>query len=222
LKREGWVCPLSRGFFLALDVQHQEWGRLDPTWFVDEWARYYGTGYYVGGLSAAAHHGAAHQRAMQFQVFADRQLRSVKSDRLHMLVMYKKRISDEMWEQRKSPAGYFRVATPEMTAYDIMAYRRCCPSLDHAATVYVELGETLSAEALAGLLQPGRNVSVLQRVGWLLDYVGWQERSGLLHDALSKRRLQWRPLDPRMATAGERDSRWKLIVNSDVQPDIER
>jgi len=30
LKRENWIYPLSRGFYLALDVQHQAKGILDP------------------------------------------------------------------------------------------------------------------------------------------------------------------------------------------------
>ncbi len=44
-------------------------------------------------------------------------------------------------ERLKSPAGFFRVATPEVTAYDIVACVRCCPSLDHAGTVLVELAD---------------------------------------------------------------------------------
>ena len=129
----------------------------------------------------------------------------------------------DLWEQRKSPAGYFRLATPEMTAYDIVAYHRSCPSLDHAATVLVELGEVLSAERLAGLVEEqGCMLSVLQRVGWLLDYVGWQEKTEELHAALRARRLPWRPLDSRLKSSDERDRRWKILVNTDIQPDIER
>ena len=77
LKDAGWVVPFSRSFYLALDVQHQGVGMLDPIWFVDDWARYVQAEYYVGGLSAAALQGAAHQRPMQFQVFADRQIRAI-------------------------------------------------------------------------------------------------------------------------------------------------
>ncbi len=222
LKHDGWVLPLSRGFYLALDVQHQARGTLDPTWFVDEWARFHKVEYYVGGLSSAEQHGAAHQRPMQFHVFTNRQLRSLRNGKLHIVVLFKKGISEMMWEQRKTPAGYFRVATSEMTAYDILAYQRSCPSLDHAATVFVELGEVLSDERLAALIGLGAKVAVLQRLGWLLDFVGWREKTERLHDALQKKRLQWHSLDPRIAAAGEKDGRWKISVNLDVQPDIER
>ena len=222
LKHDGWVYPLSRGFYLALDIRHQARGILDPVLFVDDWARHHKVEYYVAGLSAAEQHGAAHQRPMQFQVFADRQLRSIKHPELHIAVLFKKDITDTMWEQRKTPAGYFRLATPEITAYDIVAYHRSCPSLDHAATVLVELGEVLSEERLTDLAERGCRLSVLQRVGWLLDYVGWQEKTGELHDALAGKRLLWRPLDTRLPVEGDRDSRWKIVLNTDIQPDIER
>ena len=223
LKRENWICPLSRGFYLALDVQHQGKGMLDPVWFVDDWARYHKVGYYVAGLSAAEQHGAAHQRPMQFQVFTNRQMRSIKHAKLHLALLFKKEITETMWEQRKSPAGYFRLATPEMTAYDIVAYHRSCPSLDHSATVLVELGEVLSADRLVGLVEEqGCMLSVLQRVGWLLDYVGWQEKTEGLHAVLGARRLSWVPLETRLKGGGERDRRWKILVNTDIQPDIER
>ena len=127
-----------------------------------------------------------------------------------------------MWEQRKAPTGYFHLATSEITAYDIVAYHRSCPSLDHAATVFVELGEVLAEEKLAGLVGSGCILSVLQRVGWLLDFVGWKEKTGALHEALSKKRLLWRSLETRLAGEGDRNKRWKIVVNTDVQPDIER
>ena len=77
-------------FYLALDVQHQGKGILDPVWFVDDWARYHKIGYYVAGLSAAEQHGAAHQRPMQFQVFTNRQMRSIKHAKLHLALLFKK------------------------------------------------------------------------------------------------------------------------------------
>ena len=96
LKHDGWVYPLSRGFYLALDIRHQARGILDPVLFVDDWARHHKVEYYVAGLSAAEQHGAAHQRPMQFQLFTDRQLRSIKHPELHIAVLFKKDITDTM------------------------------------------------------------------------------------------------------------------------------
>ena len=222
LKKAGWVVPISRGFYLALDVQHQGPGMLDPTWFVDDWARYVRMSYYVGGLSAAALHGASHQRPMQFQVFGDRQVRSIKRERLHLTTFFKRNVAEMPMEQRKSPAGYFRCSTPEMTAYDTVAYTRCCPSLDHAATVLVELAEVIEEKRLGELYEKGCRPPALQRLGWLLDYVRWGEKTGALHAALDGHPLNWVSLETRLPPTGCRNARWRVIENTDIQPDIER
>ena len=221
LTDRGWVKSFSRGFYIALDVQHQGGGMLDPKWFVDDWARHVGTGYYVGTLSAAALHGAAHQRPAVFQVIVDRRLRSVRHTAFRMDTFYKEAISPCMWVKMKSPAGYFRVGTPEITAYDVIAYRRACPSLDHAATVMVELGDALRVAQLKLLGQHGCGTAQLQRLGWMLERVGWEEKCGGVEMALAGRRMPWRLLEPRMAPGGPRNERWHIVENTDVEPDIE-
>ena len=223
LRKAGWIAPVSRGFYLALDVQHQATGMLDPVWFVDDWAKFMDMDhYYVGGLSAAALHGAAHQRPMQFQVFADRQVRDVKQKELHLATFYKKDTKDTPITKLKSPAGYFNVSTPEATAYDIVAYHRCCPSLDHAATVLVELAEGMNAKRLAELaLMPQWRPS-LQRLGYLLDYVQWPEKASRLHAALQRQPVKYVALESRLPSEGKRNDRWLIIENTDIQPDIER
>jgi len=221
LKRDGWVVPFSRGFYLALDVQHQAAGMLDPEWFVDDWAGFLGVDYYVGGLSAAAVHGAAHQRPVAFQVFMPRNVRPIDRGGVRVAVYCKKDIPVDSVEQRKSPAGYFRVSNPELTAYDVLAYPRCCPSLDLAATVFVELGESIDPSRLAKLVGANAATAVLQRVGCLLDRTGWEEKTGELHTALQAVRQSWRPMDSRLPAKGKKNARWQVVENADVQPEVE-
>lgn len=220
LADKGWIRSFSRGFYLALDVQHQEKG-LDPKWFIDDWARFVGTDYYVAGLSAAALHGAAHQRSVSFQVISDQQYNSVQCHGLRVNFFHKRNIDQRMWKQFKSPAGFFNVGTPEITAYDIVKYERMCPSLDLAATVLVELGESLRAKELAHLADIGCAVASLQRLGWLLEKVGWGDKADVLDEFLGSKRRVWRVLDSRLPGNGERNKRWHIIENTDIQPDIE-
>ncbi len=221
LKRDGWVLPFSKGFYLALDVQHQASGMLDPVWFIDDWAKFLGVEYYVCGLSAAAMHGAAHQRPAVFQVMMNRSVRSVKCGSVKVQVCTKKEIAGDLIEQRKSSAGYYWISSPEMTAYDVMAYERCCASIDLAATVFAELGETIGPDSLASLPKYGCNIAVLQRVGWLLDRCGWKDKTDQLHAALRSHRRVWRLLDSRLPSDGLKSDRWKIIENTYVYPDTE-
>ncbi len=222
LKKAGWIAPVSRGFYVALDVQHQAAGMLDPAWFVEDWARHLNMAYYVGGLSAAERHGAAHQRPMQFQIFGDRQVRDVKQPRLHLATFYKRNLAATATVKLKTPAGYFVVSTPEATAADLVAYHRCCPSLDHAATILVELAEAMDSRRLAHLTAQEFSLPTLQRLGWLLDCVKWPEKAKRLHAALSRNALHWVALESRLPRKGPRCERWRVIENTDIQPDIER
>lgn len=89
-------------------------------------------------------------------------------------------------------------------------------------TVYVELGEAIDPARLAALPALGCRTAVLQRLGWLLDRAGWQEKTGALQESLCKSRRAWRLFDRRLPVKGNRDRRWNVVVNAGVQPDVER
>ena len=55
-----------RGFYLIVDPGHRELGALPATAWIDDLMRFHGVPYYVGLLTAAALHGAAHQQPMAF------------------------------------------------------------------------------------------------------------------------------------------------------------
>ena len=84
-----------------------------------------------------------------------------------------------MWEQHKSPAGYYRISTPEMTVYNPLRYPRACPSLDLAATILAELGERIEVERLALLTDLDTETSVLQRLRWCWILRGGKRKPSL-------------------------------------------
>ena len=222
LKRSGWLLPLNRGFFVIIDPQHQGYGALPPEWFIDDWARALKVQYYVGCLSAAMLHGASHQKPQVFQAVADRQMRSISRGNLEIAFFRKGKIVKEMWQSKKSPAGYFCVSTPEMTAYDLLYFPRSCGSLDRVATVLVELGEAMGAEALAGLANLGCEIQILQRLGWLLDHAGWAKLTEGLHQSLEGKRRVWSLLQQGLPASGSRNERWRVVETVDIEPDIAR
>ena len=64
----GRVIIPYRGFYVIVPPQYALKGIVPPTYYIDELMKPVGKPYYVCLLSAAAFHGAAHQRAMQTQV----------------------------------------------------------------------------------------------------------------------------------------------------------
>lgn len=220
LEKSGWIMPVSRGFYAVIDSGNQAFGFAPPHSFLDAWAKQRGFQYYMSGISAAELHGAAHQRTQVYQVVTDRTLPTFDYNGLHISFFRKKPITDRMWTLRNVFSGYLRVSTPETTAYDLLFLPRACRSLSRVATIFIELGEVLKPAELATLCGMGCETVPLQRLGWLLDHTGWGKHTGQLHKKLQIRGLQWRLLEPRLPMKGQRNNRWHIIENTDIQPDI--
>lgn len=221
LKRAGWILPIGSDFFSIVDPQNRRFGHIPPEWFVEPWAQFKGVEYYVGGLSAAELHGAAHQRPQAFHVVVNRSMRPFHLPSLRVRFLYRRAIVSSMWEQKKVPTGFFRLSTPEMTAYDLLSLRNACPSLDHVATIYVELGEAMCTRRVTALCEKGFETPVLQRLGWMLDHTGWPKLTDGLVRRLAQRRRDWIPLYTRLPARGARNEKWRVIENTDIQPDIQ-
>ena len=58
------VAP-RRGFFVIVPVEYSSAGAPPPDWFIDDLMAFVEQPYYVGLLSAAALHGAAHHQAQE-------------------------------------------------------------------------------------------------------------------------------------------------------------
>lgn len=220
LVKQGWLFSPGKGFYVIIDPQHQGSGFLPVEWFIDDWMKHLGVRYYLGILSAAMLHGAAHQKPQKVQVVSDKVIADVDKGAYRISFFYKKNIPESCCGQMQSPAGYYRVSTPETTAYDILRYPNACPSLDLAATVLQELGERISADGLAALVDSGAEAAVLQRLGWLLDYTGWSEKTGLLADRLRDRQMTYRLIRTDLPKDGSRDPKWRVVVNARIEADL--
>lgn len=220
LEKAGWIMPVSRGFYAIIEPGSQAFGFVPPQVFLDDWARHRGFLYYVAGVSAAEIHGAAHQRSQVYQVVTDHRLRPFQYGDLRISFFHKKPISEGMWAQRTVPSGYLRVSTAAVTAYDLLYLPKACRSLSRIATILAELGEALTAPSLAALNDLNCETPPLQRLGWLLDHTGWEKITSRLHDAVEARHPKWQPLELHLPRQGNRNNRWHIMENTDVQPDI--
>ena len=68
----GRLFSPSRGLWVAIPPKYRAWGAPPATEFLDQLMTHLGREYYVGWLSAAEIHGAAHQRPQTLQVAVDR------------------------------------------------------------------------------------------------------------------------------------------------------
>ena len=184
--------------------------------------------YYVGLLTAAELHGASHQAVMEFQVITDRQLGAIRAGRSNIVFRYRKDmegVADGI-EQRNTDTGHMKIAGVELTALDLLRYPRGIGGLDHIATVLVDLGQRIDPDRLAALSGAFER-SLAQRLGHLLERLGYRERTDALHDALARGgEMFWVELDPRegadrafSSAVVERDERWRVRVRRPPEPD---
>lgn len=208
-------------FYTLIPLEYHASGSLPAAWFIDAFMKYLKQPYYCCLLTAAALHGAAHQQPMVFQVMTNKQMRPIRVGNLKMEFFYKKVIHAHFYQPMKTITGSMNVATPEMTAFDLVRYMDAAGQVNHVATVLCELVEQLDAGKLAELL--GNNeveTASAQRLGYLLDVLQLPIDLAPLENQIKQRKISHRLL---VLASGEPiieyNPRWHILVNEPVEPD---
>jgi predicted transcriptional regulator of viral defense system len=222
LAAKGRVKRIRKGFFAIVPVEYATQGLPPYDWFIDDLMRSLDLPYYIGLLSAAALHGAAHQQVQQLQVMIPRQERPIELPGLHIRFFKKHALSSTPLQPRKGHSGMLPVSSPEATALDLVRYARHIGGLDAVLTVLSELAESLDPEKLSAAAASEPETASVQRLGWLLDHLGHAALADALHAALSVSKLLPKAaLDPAASRAGHTSSnRWRIIENTQPEADL--
>lgn len=179
-----------------------------------------GRPYYVGLLSAAEYHGAAHQRPQALQVFLEAVRRPIVCGRVRVKFLARKRIDGVPVQTVNTPRGGLLISTPESTAIDLVGYKKQAGGLNLVATVLSELDEKLDAARLAAAANAAP-IAWAQRLGYLLEQVGSAAKTGPLQEYVRMNVRNTTPLAPGRAFKNSaRDARWKVFVNTKVETDV--
>lgn len=207
-----------RGFFIIVPMEYREAGASPPAWFIDDLMKFCGQPYYVGLLSAAALHGAAHHQPQEFQVVTNKQLRPTTAGRARLRFFRKRHLESVPTMEVKTETGTMRVSTPEATALDLLRYLEGSGHLGNVATVLAELAEKMEGQRLVEVAKVGGEVANGQRLGHLLDQVGARELGAALAAWVAERRPRFVPLrSDRPARRAAKDARWRVLVNERVE-----
>jgi predicted transcriptional regulator of viral defense system len=214
LGKAGRLAMPRSGFYVIVDPQHRPAGILPPEWFVHDLMADVGKPYYVGLLSAAQFHGAAHHRPQEFQVvIPSRAIRPIRSGNVRFGFHGKGPFEKSQIQDVKTPTGLMKVSSPETTAWDLVRYPRAAGGLDNAATVLKELAGSLDLKRLRETARRHAEVVVAQRLGYLLERIGEKRLSTGL--AVMVRGAPMRLLDPSRPAKGARENgRWHVLVNA--------
>lgn len=220
LSKKGKVAHLKKGLYQIIPVEYESTGSLPPEWIIGDLMTHLGIPYYIGLLSAAAFHGAAHQAPQIFQVICQKKIPDLTLGKIKICFYMSQELDAIPTQELKTPAGYVKVSTPEGTAFDLIRYLHQSGHLNHVATILSELGDVIDSEKLPVV---GQNLSLRysQRLGYLLDLLGYESLTSHLHQLASNKSLRYTPLRPdRPAQNAEKNEKWHILINEKVESDI--
>lgn len=221
LSNKGRIISIYKGFYLIVPPEYSSRSILPPILFIHQLMQYIGRFYYVGLLSAAALHGAAHQQPQEFFVMTNSKQAPTQRKGLKINYIKKKNIPENLIEKRKTESGYVYVSNPELTATDLIYYHNRIGGLNRAATVLSELAEAIKPKNINQELIQNVPMTTLQRLGFILENILKQYNlSEKLYNQLQKRKskLFMQPL--KSGTIKDefyRDRKWKIIVNINIE-----
>jgi len=215
------VLRIRSGFFVIVPLEYRTTGVLPAEWFVDDLMAYLEQPYYVGLLSAASLHGAAHQQPQQFQIVTTTPQREVRKKGLAIRFFFKTNFNATPVTQIKVQTGHIPVSSPEATAIDLIRYARSIGGLDRAMTILQELAETMNAAKLIEAVKAEGNLVCAQRLGWLMEKAGHGALVVDLARLIAGHNPPFTRLDPSLpARDAEKNMRWRLLINTDVEGDL--
>lgn len=220
LKSKKMIADPYRGFHVVVPPEYRSLGCLPADQFIPDLMDHLGEPYYVGLLSAASYHGAAHQRPQVFQVIVPKARRGFACGNVNVEFVARRDMTFTTTIERNTPMGILRISSPEATALELVGYSERSGYLNNVATVLTELADSMDGELLLEEARRGP-LAWVQRLGYLLCLVEAKELAVYLEPLLTERKAYYVGLAPRQSTTGfSRDARWRLVVNIDVEPDL--
>ncbi|ABB23397.1 type IV toxin-antitoxin system AbiEi family antitoxin [Pelodictyon luteolum] len=214
------VAMPYRGFYVVVPPEYRQIGCLPANQFIPSLMEYLKEPYYAGLLSAGEYYGAAHQRPQSFQVILEHIRPAIICGSVKVDFIQRNNAALMPTRNFKTPRGYLKVSSPEVTAFDVTGYPHHAGGLDNAATVLAELAEGMDAGKLLDIagLSP---VTWSQRLGYLLELIGEDGLAEGLAAYVAERKPVPALLSPSQPHHGVHQvPRWRLLPNETVSPDL--
>jgi hypothetical protein len=212
-KRVRRVAP-RQPFFLIVTEEHQPMGAPPAVWWLDAYFRWLGRPYYLALASAAAEYGAAPQGIQLVQVITDQPRRPLVLGRILVRFYVKHEAGRTPTSELPGAHAPLRVSTSEATAIDLVRYAAALGGMERAVETLKPLAVRLRKAALKEALAAEGEAATAQRLGFILDGLGYHGLAETVERSLPARLAPVR-LDSG-AKGHERElrlhRRWGLLV----------
>jgi len=217
LSRRKLIASPARGFYVVIPPEHRPLGCLPAEQFIPDLMERLHLSYYVGLLSAAQYHGAAHHSPQELQVFLEKNRRPIHQGAVRVRFIARAGLPKVPVQSLNTPSGSFLVSSPEATAIDLVGYAHRAGGLGNVGTVLSELEEKIDPVKLAAVA-PTAPVAWSQRLGFLLEHLGFPEKAAPLKDYVRQHAKDWATLSPKSSRARSHPNKgWKLHVNTKIE-----
>ncbi len=218
----GRITIPYRGFYVVIPPQYALKGIIPPSYYINELMKAVGKPYYLCLLSAAAFHGAAHQRAMRTQVMtiAPRIKPSGMNKQLEW--NYRQQIPSELLLTRNTEMGIVLYSNAELTAVDLIQFAGHIGGLQRAATVLSELIGEVDMGRIERVF-PYTTMATLQRLGYISECILEEhEKAGELYVRINAFTPRWKNiLLSNAAPVNQEDSANRWHVNENIEIEID-
>jgi predicted transcriptional regulator of viral defense system len=218
------IFPVYRGFYVIITTQYAAKNIVPPVYYIEKLMAYLKKPYYICLLNAAELLGAAHQRPQKFSVMTVFPKSSISETKNNLLEwLFRKSIPEHFLKTKNSETGVITFSNPELTAIDLVQYEQYAGGLARVATILEELIEQTDFSIFFTGLFEKTTIPTIQRLGFILENVlNEREQADTLYLQLQMygKRLNYVQLSSRhKAQADERDSRWKIYINTNIEAD---
>lgn len=227
-KKHGDIMSPASGLYVIVPPEHQAYGCIPSEELIPILMEHVQADYYVALLSAAAYHGASHQKSASFQIISNKRfMRPLNFGQIHIECIYKKSLTGIPTKNIAVSTGYLKVSTPEATAMDMLCYIAKSGGLNHIATVLSELIESIDPDKLLALAKSSDEVAWIQRLGYILEKLEPMSdnltkiATDKLAEHLSAGRKRYIPLASEIGTEGfQHNKKWHIIENATIESDL--
>ena len=210
------------GFHVIVPPENSTSGFVAPELYVDELCQYLDRKYYVSLLTAAMYHGASHQKPLVYQVCVNRAVMGTMPGNYPLFFVQNGETASAPIIKRKTKSGFVNLASISTTCYDLVRFPRHAGGLSNVCTILFELLEEKEPKDVPWMEPYFSKNSLIQRLGYILDFLDLEKHAGLLYERLSHADdLVWTPLVKSLKTKGSpRSEKWKVIINETLEPDL--
>jgi predicted transcriptional regulator of viral defense system len=223
LSEKNEIINLRQGFYLIIPPRYQKFGKLPVQLYVEKLFKHLQKTYYIGLYSAAAIHGASHQRIQQDYIMTvPPALRDINKDKTKLRFFKSERWPELNIIEKKSDAGLYKVSSPALTAMDLIHQQSKIGGINRMLANLEELAHEITDKDLDDLLSWYPYKSTLQRFGYIMEALEVREDiTKHTFDKLKQESFYPVLLSPKKGMKpGKTGNRWKVDVNIKLENDL--